>query len=69
MTEAVNALTQYAFKQLGMKRIAISCRIDNIRSKKIPERLGFVLEGTLRNNRRKPLTNEISDTLIYAKYE
>jgi len=69
MTEAVNAITQYAFKQLGVKRITITCDVDNIRSKKIPERLGFSLEGTLKGNRRKPLTNEISDTLIYSRYD
>jgi RimJ/RimL family protein N-acetyltransferase len=68
MTEAVNAITQYAFKQLGVKRITITCDKDNIRSGKIPERLGFTLEGTLKANRRKPLTNEISDTLIYSRY-
>lgn len=69
MTEAVNAITQYAFKQLGVKRITITCDTDNIRSKKIPERLGFSLEGTLKGNRRKPLTNEISDTFIYSRYD
>jgi ribosomal-protein-serine acetyltransferase len=69
MTEALNAITQYAFKQLGMKRLTITCDIDNVRSKKIPECLGFILEGTLKGNRRKQLTNEISDTLIYSRYD
>lgn len=69
MTEAVNAITWYAFKQLQMRRVAITCDIDNVRSKKIPERLGFQLEGVLKTNRVKPLTGEISDTLIYAKYD
>ena len=69
MTEAVNAITQYAFKQLDVKRITITCDIANIRSKKIPERLGFSLEGTLKRNRRNLLTNEISDTLIYSRYD
>jgi ribosomal-protein-serine acetyltransferase len=69
MTEAQNAITQYAFKQLGVKRISITCDADNERSKKIPERLGYVLEGTLKNNRRKPVTSELSDTLIYARYD
>lgn len=67
MTEAVNALTQYAFKQLGVRRIAITCDIDNIRSRKIPERLGFYLEATLKANRVKPITGDISDTLIFAR--
>ena len=69
MSEAINAITQYAFKQLGVKRIAITCDRDNVRSKKIPERLGYILEATLKNNRRKPVTGEISDTLIYARYD
>lgn len=69
MMEAINAITQYAFKQLGVKRLTITCDIDNIRSRKIPERLGFSLEATLKGNRRKPLTNEISDTLIYSRYD
>jgi len=69
MTEAVNALTQYAFKQLGVKRITITCDKDNIRSKKMTERLGFTLEGILKANRRKTLTNAISDTLVYSRYD
>lgn len=69
MTEAINAITQYAFKQLGVKRIAITCDRDNVRSKKIPERLGYILEATLKNHRRKPVTGEISDTLVYARYD
>lgn len=68
MTEAINALTQYAFKVLSVKRITITCDDDNTSSKNIPERLGFCLEGRLKKNRRKPLTDEISDTLIYSRY-
>lgn len=68
MQEAINAITQYAFKQLNVKRIAITCDVDNRRSQKIPEQLGYQLEGTLKNHRRKP-TGEISDTLIYARYD
>jgi ribosomal-protein-serine acetyltransferase len=54
---------------LGVKRITITCDSDNIRSKKIPERLGFSLEATLKENRRKPVTNELSDTFIYTRYD
>lgn len=67
MTEAVNAITQYAFRQLGMKRIAITCDVDNVRSKKITERLGYQLETTIKANRVK-VTGEISDTLVFARY-
>jgi ribosomal-protein-serine acetyltransferase len=68
-TEATNAITRYAFKQLGAKRLTITCDIDNIRSKKIAERLHYNLEGVLKCHRRKPINNELSDTLVYAKYD
>ena len=69
MTEAINAITQYAFKQLKVKRIAITCDVDNIRSKKIAERLNYSLEGVLRSHRRKPISGELGDTLIFAKFD
>jgi ribosomal-protein-serine acetyltransferase len=67
MTEAVNALTQYAFKELQVKRIAITCAIDNIRSRKIPERLGYTLESTAKSN-RLTIEGKLSDTLIFTRH-
>lgn len=69
MAEAINAMTQYAVKQLRVKRIAITCDKDNARSKNIPERLGYVLEASLKNHRKKPVSGELSDTLVYARYD
>jgi RimJ/RimL family protein N-acetyltransferase len=46
----------------------LSFDVNNVRSKKITERLCFTLEGRLKANRKEPLTAKISDTLIYAKY-
>ncbi len=68
-TEAIHAITQYAFLRLHAKRIEIRCDITNIRSKKIPERLGFHFEATLKNNRINPQTQALSDTLVYAIYD
>jgi len=68
MTEAINAITQYAFKQLGVMRISLTCDVDNTRSKKIAERLHYTLEGTLKSHRRKPISGELSDSLVYEKY-
>lgn len=67
ITEAINALTQYAFKQLKAKRMTITCDVDNDRSKKIPEKLGYKLESIMKANRIKPITGEISDTLVYVR--
>lgn len=69
MTEATNAITQYAFKQLQVKRISLTCDPDNIKSKNIAERLGYTLEGRMKNHRIKPDNGAIGDTLIYAKYD
>ena len=65
ITEAVNALTRYAFQQLQVKRIAIS---TNERSRRVPERLGFQLEGTLKNS-RLTVDKQVSDTLVFARYD
>lgn len=69
MLEATNAITQYAFKQLNVKRIALTCDPDNFKSKNIAEKLGYTLEGRLKNHRIKPEIGKIGDTLIYAKYD
>lgn len=69
MTEAINALTRYAILQLQAKRIEIRCDIVNIQSKKIPERLGYQLEATLKNHRINPANQALSDTLVYARYD
>lgn len=68
MTEAINAVTQYAFNHLKVKRIALTCDPDNIKSTNIAKRLSYTLEGRLKNHRLKPDTKKLGDTLIYAKY-
>lgn len=68
MTEAVNELTRYAFLELHAKRVQITCDVSNFPSKQIPERLGYTLEGTLKNHRLNPANDSLSDTLIYAIY-
>ncbi len=69
MTEAVNAIIQYAFKELKVKRVAITCAANNHKSKNVAVRLGFSQEGILRADRADPITHEIGDTLLYAKYD
>lgn len=67
ITEAINAITQYAFNVLKVKRLAITCDVDNERSKKIPERLGYRFESIMKSNRVKPISREITDTLVYVR--
>jgi ribosomal-protein-serine acetyltransferase len=48
MTACCRALIVHAFNTWKLNRITIECATENIRSRKIPERLGFKLEGIIR---------------------
>lgn len=67
ITESTQAITQFAFDELGAKRVEIRCDAQNHRSAAIPKRLGFPLEAVLKCHARNHLTNELRDTLVFAK--
>ena len=48
ISKATHSLITYAFQTLGLNRIEIRAATDNQRSRSIPERLGMLKEGTLR---------------------
>jgi ribosomal-protein-serine acetyltransferase len=50
VTEAIRLLTDYALDTLKAKRLEIRCDELNVRSAAVPKRLGYVLEGRLRND-------------------
>ena len=43
---STHALVNYAIKDLGFHRVEIHCATENLKSQRIPERLGFEHEGT-----------------------
>jgi RimJ/RimL family protein N-acetyltransferase len=65
MSESVRVMTGFLFDTLHVERVAIRCDARNVRSRAIPERLGFVFEGCARHHN---IGNDgtIRDTLIYA---
>lgn len=69
ITEAINALTRYCFLQFRVRRIAITCEVKNLRAKLVPQRLGFLLEGTLRNNIRAISNGAITDLLVFSRID
>ena len=63
-TTAVEQLMETGFSDLGLNRIQIRCAVNNQRSRAIPERLGFVHEGTLRES--EWLYDKFVDQALYA---
>lgn len=48
MTRVANALTAHAFEVLALNKVDIRAAVENQKSRSIPERLGYVQEGTIR---------------------
>lgn len=49
MMNSVKALIHYLYDELKIERLEIRCNVENKKSRSIPERLGFQLEGNFRN--------------------
>ncbi|WP_155295424.1 GNAT family N-acetyltransferase [Chromobacterium violaceum] len=49
MSRALALLMRYAFEELGLHRLDLGCAPENLRSCRVAERLGFRLEGELRD--------------------
>lgn len=54
MTLAVKEFTRYSFAVMKMNRVEIRCAVSNEKSRAIPERLGYKLEGELRAMEKLP---------------
>ena len=67
ISEAVRALTEYAFIQLSASRVEIITDTENLASRKVAESCRFALEGVLQNDRRAP-DGSLRSTCIYARF-
>ena len=65
VTEAVKVLTRAAFEHFAANRVEIHCDTRNERSRRVAERCGFVLEGTLRREARTT-SGDLRDTMIFG---
>ena len=52
-TEAVRLLQRYAFDELGLAKLEATVFVGNVASRRIFEKNGFLLEGTIRRAARK----------------
>ncbi len=66
MCEVVKALTTFAIKELSCQRVEIRCDERNIASRKVPERLGYVLEGVHRHDHVSEKQGDAGNTCIYS---
>ncbi|NLX14575.1 MAG: GNAT family N-acetyltransferase [Phycisphaerales bacterium] len=64
MTQCCRLLVSYAFDGYGLNRVQIPAAVGNGRSRAIPERLGFKLEGTIRD--AEWLYDHFVDHALYA---
>ena len=69
MTEAVERISQFAFEELGARRVEIRCDEENHKSRLLAERVNFELEGILRQDSVAIDGNSLRNTYIYAKIE
>ncbi len=65
MTRAVRSFETLGFKDLGLNRIEIKVDVDNIKSRAVPERCGYVKEGI---NRQSYVLRDVPrDIVVYSK--
>ena len=48
MSEAVNAVIEFGFREMLLNRIMARCEVNNIASARVMEKVGMQLEGILR---------------------
>ncbi|MBU8880058.1 GNAT family N-acetyltransferase [Bacillus sp. FJAT-29790] len=64
MTRTVQALVNHAFLDLQLNRVEIRCGVRNMKSRAIPERLGFAQEGIIRDG--EFLYDHYHDLAVYS---
>jgi ribosomal-protein-serine acetyltransferase len=64
MTRACVGVLNYAFVDLGLNRAEIRCDSENLRSRRLPERLKFRQEGVLRQ--AQFLNGSFRDVVLYG---
>jgi ribosomal-protein-serine acetyltransferase len=66
MTMSCQAMVTYAFDMLKLNKVEIRCAIGNTRSNAIPQRLGFRLEGTIKQG--EWLYDHFVDLFLYGMF-
>lgn len=67
VTKCCKVLIDYLFDTMKLNRVQINCNVENVRSRAIPERLGFKLEGILRQ--MELVDGRFGDWAVYGLLE
>lgn len=67
MTAAIEQLVKFTFEQWRVKRVEIHCGTNNLKSRAIPERLGFVNEGISATYGSVLLNGQMVQSIVYSK--
>lgn len=65
--EAAGGLADFAVRELGARRVVITCDAENEPSARVARAIGFAHEATLKNHRRHHLSGELRDTLVFSR--
>lgn len=63
-THAVRLIAEWAFGDLGVARLEITCGPDNVASQRVAERCGFTREGVMRSH--MPFKGTRRDTVLFS---
>ena len=63
-THAVLLVARWAFEEVGISRVALTCGPDNLASQRVAERCGFRREGVLRSH--MPFKGARRDTVVFG---
>jgi len=66
MHEAFAAAIDHGFNKMNLNRVEAMISPENKASRRIVEKLGFNLEGQMREHHKNPATGKLDDSLIYA---
>jgi RimJ/RimL family protein N-acetyltransferase len=69
ITEAVIAISRFAFEHFAAVRLQISAQKENIKSIQVAKRAGFIEEAILKNIRLDCLSKQPCDEVIYACFD
>lgn len=66
-TEAVTALTAFAFERLGARRLEIRCIPENKAAVALPLKLGYTLENVLPRTQRDHESGTLHDVAVFVR--